>query len=271
MSKFSFAYLLCAALVPSAAAQPLSPQTDSVEAAVINADYVFVARVIRDDLPEQDGEPDYGRNTVVLVEETLKQPFREDTPYTQVQQFLRYPDAVVARWKKQQTRLLLTSSDETHKVSVISLKPGDVEAMTADLTLLRDPAEVLRVARTAIRETPPGVRRVHTFGLQAPRETVQNTDWEPFYDAGGRLSVNVPVDDRLRDRAFRNLNSDDPQTRAEAARALRYFDSEEAAARLRALLDDAAGEIPAARREAVATLRRWGESLESRGEDAPVE
>ena len=143
--------------------------------------------------------------------------------------------------------------------------------MTADVRLLRDPEAVIRAARAAVTRLPANIKRVHTFDLQVPRNVINGTSWETCYDTGGHLRLSVPVDQHLEKRAQDSVRSGDPHRRAEGAKALAYFKSDENIALVRPLLNDPgvtyvqpayegrAGErVFGARHSAYETLKAWG-------------
>jgi hypothetical protein len=122
---------------------------------------------------------------------------------------------------------------------------------------------------------PAGVKRIHTFGLKVPRELIAGTKWEEYYHTGGHLVLSVPVDKQLEKRAQDSLRAEADQRRAEGARALRYFRSDENIARLRTLLDDPGRAIRHhaqdnkgveaiyfVRHAAYETLKSWGIDVE---------
>jgi hypothetical protein len=126
-----------------------------------------------------------------------------------------------------------------------------------------------------VRRTPAGVRRIHTFGLKVPRELVGGTEWEKYYGTGGHLVLSVPADGRLEKRAWDYLRSENFSTRAEGARALRYFKSDENVARVKPLLKDpgryirehaeegkGSEAVYVVRYAAYETLKAWGIDVE---------
>ena len=123
---------------------------------------------------------------------------------------------------------------------------------------------------------PAAVRRIHTFGLEVPREAVAGTKREEYYKTGGYLSLSVPVDERLEKRARDYCRSESYRRREEGVRALRYFKSDENIARVKRLLNDPGWaylyhaqenkgievRIYGVRQEAYRTLRVWGIDVE---------
>ncbi len=216
------------------AAQPLIAQVASIECVVANADLVFVAKIIK----VGDAEKIDGRevcNTTIEIEETLKQEPFNDEPYTKLQMEMPRDRVVLTEWKEQSTRLLVMyDEDAPHATELIELVPGEMELFKADFTLLRDPDPVILAAKEAIARMPKGVKRVHTFGLHVPHETVAETSWKQFHG----LILNVPVDQQLEQRALKFIRSESYQRREEGARALRYFPSDDNTRELRKLLKD---------------------------------
>ena len=160
--------------------------------------------------------------------------------------------------------------------TVIELAPDGLEVLTADFTLLRDPEAVVQAARDTVRRMPSNVKRIHTFGMEVPREAVAGSKWNKYYETGGYLVLSVPVDERLEKRARAAIRSGSFRKRAEAARILRYFRSDENLERLRTLLDDPGWDyvrhaeenqgievrIYGVRQEAYRTLESWGVDVE---------
>ncbi|MGC1273191.1 MAG: hypothetical protein WBC44_05750 [Planctomycetaceae bacterium] len=226
-------------LVPvSVQAQPLFPRANSIEATVANADLVLIGTVEKfKEQPSEDGGVKLFDATIV-VEEELKQPVFEDG-YTKVSIAIPRPEADLARWKEQQSRLMLALDyDRPGTTTVIELERDRLNTLSADFTLLREPDEAIRIARDTVQRTPAGVKRVHTFGLRAPREVIAGTEWEDYYETSGHLILEVPVDERLETRAIERLDSKDYSRRHEAALALRYFKTDENIKRMKDLLDD---------------------------------
>src|SRR5262249_51934616 len=151
---------------------------------------------------------------------------------------LPQPASILAGWKDRSSRLLLAAEgDPPAATGVIDLADQELQVLTADLTLLRKPDEVIRAANETVRRLP-GVKRIATFSLRVPREAVAGTRWEAYYQTGGYVTVTVPVDERLEKRAREYLSSKSYGQREEGARALRYFKSDENLTRVKALLND---------------------------------
>jgi hypothetical protein len=263
--------ILLAAAIP-ALAQPLISHSDSLETTVANSDLLFVAKLVKFDIeePVKDGD---ARHATIAIEENLKrEPFNDD-PYVGLQVDLPYPAAVLADWQKRSSRLLVAYRDDApQSTRVIELEAGKVEVLLADFTLLRDPDAAIEAARKIVRRQPAAVKRLHTFHLNVPREKIIGTRWEQYH--GHTLSV--LVDETLERRAVAALKSKLYQDRAEAARALRFFKSDENTVRVRKLLSDSGWaylyhaqenngvevRIYGVRYAAYRTLKAWGEEVE---------
>lgn len=272
--SFKIAVVCCVSLAATApaAAQPLFPHTDSIEATVANADSVYIATLNKFD----DGEWIEGRevhNTTIAIEDTLKTDIFADEHFELRQVSMPRPASVLADWKERSCRLLVATDDYApHATTLIDLTPGKVQVMTADFTLLRDPDAVIEAAKEALQTMPAAVKRIRTFKLAVRRELVADTEWEPYYGTGGFLMLSVPVDQRLEKWAHDNLHSESYRNRFESAKALRYFKSYENIERVKKLLDDpgvTTTQIPredtvveeriyAVREEAYRTLNYWG-------------
>lgn len=256
-------------------AQPLSPHAESIESTVANADLVFIAKLVDFRGGEQtDGIK--GHEVTIAIEETLKMDAFTVEPYRRLGLHIPRPASVLADWKERSCRLLVAYNDYAPKATtVIELVQGKMEVMTANLTLLRDPEDVIQAARETVRRMPAGVKRMHTFRLQVPREIVTGTKWEPYYDTGGHLRLSVLVDKQLEKRAHDYVRSESGQKRGEGVRALMYFKSDENIALVRPLLDDpqvtylhpaekhkGAVRVYGVRYEAYRTMKSWGMDVE---------
>lgn len=221
-------------------AQPLIAQDQSIECIVANADLVFIAKLTT----YGDGKRIDGREVheaTIDVEETLKQELFTYEPYKKLRIDIPAHESVLADWKKRSCRLLVAHDNDAPKATkVFELTEDKLFVWTADLTLLRKPDAVIQAAKKAIKRTPASVRRIHTFGLKVPRQLVAGTQWEKYYQTSGHLVLRVPVDALLEKRAQDYVRSKDDSNRAEGARALRYFKSNENIARVKALLNDPA-------------------------------
>lgn len=226
------------AVAQQARAQPLFAHADSIESTVANADLVFIATLVDFREGEQrDGREAHG--TTIAVEETLKKDLFRIEPYGRIQMNMPHNMSVLADWKQRSSRLLVAYDEcAPYATTVIELVPGRMEILKADFTLLRDPEAVIRAAEKRLRGMPEGVRRLHNFRLQVPRETVAETKWDEYYATGGYLLLSVPVDEQLEKRAIEYMHSERYGKRKEGARALRYFKSEKNILRVRELLDD---------------------------------
>jgi hypothetical protein len=242
MRAVILAVAICLFASLHAHAQPLFPHDQSIECTVANADLVFIAKLVKfgDAKRADDGGRDVHLATID-VEETLKQDLFTIDPYKRMSLDLRGPASVLADWTKRSCKLLITlESNAPQATKAIELTEGKLDVWKADLTLLRKPDDVIKAAKEALKRMPASVKRIHTFGLKVPRDLVADTQWEKYYHTGGHLVLSVPVDGQLEKRALDYVRSKDDSNRAEGARALRYFKSDENIARVKALLNDPA-------------------------------
>lgn len=214
--------------------QPLVAQAESIESTVRNADLVFVAKLIKiGDAKQVDGREVY--NTSIEVEQNLKREVFNDVPYDRVQADIPRNLSVLKDWMERSCRLLVLYDDNApYETKVIELESGKLEVMKADFTLLREPEAVIASAKEAIEQASPAIKRIHTFGLHVPRKRIADSQWDKYHG----LILNVPVDKQLEQRAIQFLRSENYQEREQAARALRYFKSEENIACVKSLLGD---------------------------------
>ena len=252
----------------TARSQPLIAHTASIECTVVNADLVFIAKVIKvGDAKRIEGRKVFP--TTIEIEETLKQDAFTNEPYRRLQIDMPRSLPVLADWKDDSARLLVAYDEYApHATTVIELAPGQLEIMRSDFSLLRDPDAVIRAAMDALGRMPGGTKRVHTFGRYVPRKFFTGTQWDEFHG----LILNVPVDSRLEKQAIESLRSESYRERDEAVRAIRYFRSDENVARVRGLLDDPGWaylyhaqendgievRLYGVRQEAYRTLKHWG-------------
>lgn len=216
-------------LAAPARAQPVFGHAESLEATVANADLVVVG-TLRSPV---DGGPPGSLGAAIDVEEVLKA--RPGEHYERLGFSLPASAKDLTRGSDRPRRLLLAMQDGAMEpAAILVLERGGLEVLAADFTLLRDPADVIRIARETARRMPPGVKRVHTVDIEVPRPSVAGTRWARY----SGIFLSVPVDDRLEARARDLLRSDDGSRRIEGVKALRHFKSAENIARLRPLLDD---------------------------------
>ncbi len=213
--------------------QPLCARAESIESTVFNASVVAVGRIVSFDAGGESRDPDE-RNVTFEVEEMLKGRHRE-----QLRVRARWPASTLRRWScDDQSRLLVaTRGDPLVSTAAIDLDDPELAVLTGDFNLLRNPDEVLRNARDAVRKMP-GVTRIQTFDLVVPRELVRETKWSEYYRTSGHLTLTVPVDATLERWAIEHVDSRHLMECEAAARALRYFKSDENIARVKLLLDN---------------------------------
>ncbi len=252
-------------LSDQAFAQPLFDCADSIECTVANSDIVLVGKLV--EFGEEQARGDQGREAKIIVEESLKVPFRES--YDEgISVRLSCPESVLADWKDHSRRLLVAIGEQSPRATAIDLTPEKLEVLTEDFELLRDPADVIRIVKETVERMPPAVKRIHTFKLLVPHDVFAKTRSAKYHG----MFLKVPVDERLEKKACEYLDSDDYSRRSEGVEALRYFKSDENSERLKAALKDPGwGYLHHAehnrgievryygvRREAYRILKSWG-------------
>jgi hypothetical protein len=222
------------AAVEPTSAQPLFAHAESIESTVVNADLVFIAKLVKlGDATQVDGLEVHA--ATIAIERTLKQEIYNDESYELLQVRIARSAAVLTDWIERSCRLLvLLKDDAPYANTVIELVPGKMEVLKADFTLLREPEEVIRAAAESLRRMSPAVKRVHTFALRVPLNHVAKTRWAEYHG----LTLDVPVDEQLEKRAVEYLRSENYLEREQAVRALRYFKSDENISQVEAMLND---------------------------------
>lgn len=250
--------LICglASLTPPCQAQPLIETVSSIDSLVINADYVYVGKIIKvrdDPIPGGSDSPGF----TFEVEQYLKVPMDEElTPEIKVRgMFISPPTGKYKDWRDRDCRLLIIASDRNlDSPNVLELSPNRAEVFTADFRLLREPDKIIDAAKNAIERTSSNIRRVYTVRLMLPPEHYRGSRWE----GGQGVMLEVPADLQLEKRALESLGHPNPWNRLHAVRSLRYFKSDRNAKSIKPLLDDPEASV---RNAARGTLTRWG-SLE---------
>jgi hypothetical protein len=223
--------------MPTAQAQPSFHRAMSVEAMVLNADAVVVGTVVDVSKDKKFNE------ATIAVAETLRGKH-------QARQHVRFPDNIwqlgvgafdakdLRKLQVDAPRLLVAMRGEPGQACGLiylteqNMRTGDSDTVyKADLTTLQKPADLLRVAKETLRNSP-GVKCIDTFPLTVPIKG-------GYYGRGGSTTVEVPVDESLEKKAGQYLGSKERWSRTEGAVALKYFKSEENIARLKELLSDA--------------------------------
>jgi len=223
-------------LVPSVGAQTPA-YVPCIDTLAVNSTAVSVVVITDLCTPTTCGR---GSNVIVNMEEQLKGssgPAR--SAVSRVSFSIDAPAATLAGWKAGANRLLVfdhvrngpLSSTESQKV--IDLSAHGLKALTADMRVLFDPEQIIEGTRRAIGRHP-NVYGMLTFSENLSAEAAR---------ALGTIAwtvTDVPLDSDLEQRAQSALYSREDGQRAEAARALGHFPSEDNASRLRRLLDDPA-------------------------------
>jgi hypothetical protein len=211
-------FVLLAACLGRAGAQPVLHTVVSVDAAVLNAEYVFVGRIERL-LP--DGATTSAANVAARVETRLKGEVSDVT-----QTLIAAPESSLADWRTRGSRLLFI-----HGAEPIDLSASNLMVFTAQSAVLRQPEQVIQAARDAIRQHP-GVTRINTCLRPIPSDVAKKNKLFGF------VALVVPTDEALERWALRGLRSKDPHDRSAAVEVLRHYRSDANVSRLKALLAD---------------------------------
>lgn len=244
--------VLIVPLANFALAQPLIDTVASIDSLVINADYVYVAKIIKvrdEPIPGGSKMPGFDFE----VEEYLKSPMGEElTPeIRQRGMFVTSPTTKYKDWMQRSCRLLIIYDDSSrHHPTVIELTPGSLDIFTAEFRLLHDPSQIVQAAKDAIERTPSNVVRLCTLRLMVPRDLYKGTRWED----GAGLMLEVPADAQLEKWATELLHHESSSNRLQAVQSLRYFKSERNARMVSKLLNDPVSDV---RHVATQTLKRW--------------
>lgn len=198
------------------------PPPLSLEAAVLNADFVVVGTV-------STVTPTHsGNDVILLVESTLKGPRRYTLNVHLEEKMQSGPS-----WAVQKRRLLVASS--AGLTTAFDLSDKKLAVLTEDLKLIRNPETVIEAAKEAIAHGP-GQSKVPTTVINVPPDLIKDTMYER--PGNGQPELEVPADDHLLTREIANLKSDDMLLRIEAASSLRFFRNPENIARIKGLLAD---------------------------------
>jgi hypothetical protein len=223
--------LLAPMLVPCANGQPGPSHVRCLDTMAINAEYVFVGKIVAIHALVRSGA---NTNVDVSVEKWLKGDGQSDITQARID----VPESALADWKTRAHRLLIFNGtggavDADGSESAIDLSDPDLKVLTADMRVLTDAEPILQSAQEAIKRHP-GVYRISTFRRYIPTPAARlllQTDW---------AVTSVPADADLERWAISALDSQQAMERAEAADCLWHFPSEDAIARLKRLFDDPA-------------------------------
>jgi hypothetical protein len=202
-------------VVASLVGQPLFRTVDSVETLAANARIIVVGRVARFERVVEYRAPGFplGLPAELDVDETLKgiatPGFTVPLPVT---------EQSLSRWRDSGARLLVAvpKNDRTPAV-VVDLVAPNMAAVTADLKILRTPAEVTRAVREAVRLGAGKVDLSEGFAISVPHALVAGTE---LSSGVTNVLVRVPIDARLERRALAVLRGEQVGYRSEAVRAL---------------------------------------------------
>jgi hypothetical protein len=225
--------LLASMLVPCANGQPGPSHVRCLDTMAINAEYVFVGKIVAIHPLVRTGA---NTNVDVSVEKWLKGDGQSDTTQARID----VPETVLADWKSRASRLLIFNGaggdvgvGSEGPESAINLSDRDLKVLTAEMRVLSDAEQILQTTQRAI-ERHPGVYRISTFTRYVPTEAAQ------LLGQSIRPVTSVPADADLERWALSALDSSEAMERAEAADALWHFPSEDTVARLKRVLDDPA-------------------------------
>jgi hypothetical protein len=158
--------------------------------------------------------------------------------------------------------------------TVINLSKSDLAVITADLRLLKKPAEVIASAREILRSSGSATQEME-IPVDAKRVAGTKLANRSSHFPKDFASLVVPVDERLERFAHVEIRSGNPVLRANGAVALRFFKSDANISTLKSLLDDPGWElqpsdIKTERWERNEVRRQAYLSLKARGVDVPV-
>jgi len=140
----------------------------------------------------------------------------------------------LARSKDAAHRFLVAAGGSPLTVcALVDLDDEKLQVWQQDLTPLRKAADVLQAVRATIRREPDA-RATETFRLAVPYQGKYGS----YFGFAGHTHVVVPANEALQKRALAYIRADNRWQRAEGARALRLFKSDDHVARLKALLND---------------------------------
>src|SRR4051794_37181030 len=112
--SMSIVFGVCLAASLPAHAQPLVARAPSIESMIANADYVFVAKLVKFGVGERiDGREVPG--TTIELEETLKQDLFTSEPYRRMSMDFPVPVSALADWLKRSCRLLVIHDSDAPK------------------------------------------------------------------------------------------------------------------------------------------------------------
>ena len=212
----------------SSQAQPLFGDAPSIECTILNAGSLMVGTIDR-----LEPNPDGSAVVTLAVERTLR-----GEHYDRLAILFSVVGAYQLQDRREARLLVAAQGDPLVGQTVIDLSSPDLAVLTADFALLKTPDAVIEAARATLQRRP-GVERIATFRRVVPVEAVSGTRWKSLYGTGGYLLLDVPVDDRLARWARETLEKPGRLVEREAAaRALRFFRSDENVALAKSLLTD---------------------------------
>ncbi|GAA4437352.1 hypothetical protein [Bremerella cremea] len=213
----------------SAEAQPLTAQVDSLELQVSDARLIYLATIsnIHPD-PSRSG---WGK-LVFQVDESIKGPFQASRQLPA----MYLAESLLKSHAEGTSVLVIDGGKGQSQVAIPIGEKQPVEVLTADLQVIRSPAELITTVRE-IAQDSVGIVRRQAFRVVVPEDVVADTQWAKYYRTGGHVRLNLPVDSQLEQLAQWWVTGNARQ-RADGAAALRYFKTDENIQRVRSLLND---------------------------------
>jgi hypothetical protein len=198
------------------------PIIESLDAQVTYGWLVIVGRAVK---------VEEGRVTFA-VEETLK---GEKSAQILLDTRWEHADKIPG-WIQNKNRLLVSAGQGM--VRIVDLSAKDLAVMRSDLTVLRNPGEILAESRK-IADRSRGKYVADWFDISASVGKVIGTSlYNQRYGALDFVRVHVPIDEALLKWALKAVKADEVQTRNAGAVALQFFRSDKTEAILKALQSD---------------------------------
>ena len=233
---------IVAASLTLAAAPPLIaqyPQARSIDYLVAEADQVIVGRILSTDGTTRNKEGILEGVIILSIEKTLKGDQLQGSivlplaDWGDAYKGELYPATSDALTDSHRFLVALRHDGQGRtRISAIDLDSPSLAVMSADLVVLKAPADVIRVAEAEVRRISEGGQRIEAFDWPAPGYDVKG---DPFYG----YQIILPVDTRLEERAHTILKRGPRAQRGIAIGALRFFKSDENIRILTGLISDA--------------------------------
>ena len=243
-----------------------NPVYSSLDESIARADQVVVGRIIDFGTATYDKSGrGYQQPFVVAVEETLKGAdvqrlsldlglvtWMEIAPHFDWKLPFSHGDDSLIHSHRLLIAQRFSEPPYPPHSDVFDLDSGGLSVVTADLTVLTKPEDIIRAAKDDIRRTPMKVKPGDSFTWVPPQEPLKET---AYYGC----AIVVPIDERLEKRAHTLLSEPGNKNISEghlvALGAIRFFKSDDNIRLLKGLLNDSDLAI---RREASVVLKSWG-------------